>query len=105
MPGENRRQDRVYLIGLPGSGKTTLGRRLAAELGWPFVDLDEAIEQEAGRLIADIFGMEGEAGFREREAATLRRVGLQTPLVLATGGGATSWRPSSRRRERACGPS
>jgi shikimate kinase len=78
---------RIFLIGLPGAGKTTLGRALAAELGWPFVDLDEAIAAEAGCSVAALFQAEGEAAFRLREAAVLRRVGVTEPLVLATGGG------------------
>lgn len=79
--------ERIFLIGLPGAGKTTLGRALAAELGWPFLDLDAEIEREAGRTIGEIFEEEGEETFRTLEAAALRRVGLQAPLVLATGGG------------------
>ena len=80
----------LYLIGLPGSGKTTLGRQLAAHYGRAFLDLDAAIVAEAGRSIPEIFAQEGEAGFRAREAAALRAVAAQPgpPLVVATGGGA-----------------
>ncbi|TDN40046.1 AAA family ATPase [Hymenobacter sp. UV11] len=78
----------LYLIGLPGSGKTTLGRQLAAHYGREFLDLDAAIVAEAGQSIPAIFASEGEAGFRAREAAALRAVAARpTPLVVATGGG------------------
>lgn len=80
-------EQRIFLIGLPGAGKTTLGRALAQEMAWPFVDLDEAIEQRTGTSVADIFRTQGEAVFRQLEAEELRRVGLAAPLVLATGGG------------------
>ena len=79
----------LYLIGLPGAGKTTLGRQLAAHYGRAFVDLDAEIVAEAGRGIPDIFASEGEAGFRRREAAALAAVAARPEaLVVATGGGA-----------------
>ncbi len=79
--------ERIFLVGLPGAGKTTCGRALAEGLGWPFLDLDEVISTEAGCSVAHLFQTEGEAAFRVREAAALRRVGVAAPLVLATGGG------------------
>ena len=78
----------IFLTGMMGSGKTTIGRMLAQRLGCPFVDADERIEQEAGVKIARIFELEGEEGFRERETQALRRIAAGKPCVVATGGGA-----------------
>ncbi len=73
---------------MPGSGKSTLGRRLAAHFAYPFLDLDAAIVARAGRSIPAIFAAEGEAYFRQLEADALREVVARPgPLVLATGGG------------------
>ncbi len=79
----------MYLVGLPGSGKTTIGRRLAEYYGWEFHDLDADIVAQAGRTVPEIFAAEGETGFRQREAAALRTLAARPgpPLVLATGGG------------------
>jgi shikimate kinase len=76
------------LVGLPGAGKTTVGRQAAARLGWPFVDLDEVIERREGRTVAELFAERGEAYFRERElAATGELRGAHVPSVVAPGGG------------------
>ena len=79
----------LSLVGLPGAGKTTLGRQLAAHFNRPFLDLDAAIEAQAGRSVRTIFAEDGEAGFRAVEAAVLRAALAHPgpPLVLATGGG------------------
>ena len=79
----------LSLVGLPGAGKTTLGRQLATHFNRPFLDLDAAIEAQRGRSVREIFAAEGETGFREVEAAVLREVLGRSgpPLVLATGGG------------------
>ena len=58
---------RIYLVGFMGSGKTTVGRRLAKKLGWKFIDLDEEIERYERRTVADIFRQDGEAYFRQLE--------------------------------------
>jgi shikimate kinase len=79
---------RLFLIGMPGAGKTTLGRALATLYALPFLDLDEEIVRQEQRSIPEIFEAEGEDYFRQREAAMLREVVQQQPrLVLATGGG------------------
>lgn len=71
-----------------GAGKTSIGRQLAKRLQRRFVDVDHEIETQTGVRIPTIFEIEGEAGFREREAQTIASLTGQTGLVLATGGGA-----------------
>lgn len=78
---------RVYLTGFMGSGKTTIGGRLAERRGVPFVDLDVAFEGLAGRTIRDAFESHGEAWFREREAELLRGTADIPGAVVALGGG------------------
>jgi 3-dehydroquinate synthetase/shikimate kinase len=83
----------VVLVGLPGSGKTAIGRRLASRHGSAFVDLDTAIEDQAGARIPEIFEVEGEPGFRRRERAAINALGppdgdRELRRVIATGGGA-----------------
>jgi shikimate kinase len=78
----------IFLVGLMGSGKTTIGRQLAKRLKRPFLDSDHEIEARTGVRIPVIFEIEGEAGFRRREAQTIADLTRQeTPVVLATGGG------------------
>ena len=78
----------ILLIGMPGSGKSTLGTLLAEKLGRRFADLDAEIVKAAGRPIPAIFAEEGEAVFRNYETAALRELSKQSSLVVATGGGA-----------------
>lgn len=79
----------LYLIGMPGSGKTTLGRALATHYALPFLDLDAEIVARAGQVIPAIFLEHGETHFRRLEAQMLREIVARPgPLVLATGGGA-----------------
>jgi shikimate kinase len=89
--------NRIFLIGARGTGKSTVGRVLAARLGWSFVDADEAIETAAGRSIAAIFQTEGEAGFRDRESAIVDELSLRDQHVVATGGGVVL-RPANREK-------
>jgi shikimate kinase len=77
----------VYLVGMPGSGKSTVGPELARRLGVPFVELDERIERAAGSSVREIFEREGEARFRELEAAALVEVASHDPSVVSCGGG------------------
>ncbi len=78
----------IFLVGLMGAGKTTVGRRLAKRLGKTFYDCDEEIERATGVRIPVIFDIEGEAGFRAREARMLAELVVRSDIVLATGGGA-----------------
>ena len=78
----------VVLVGFMGSGKSTVGQHLAQRLERPFVDLDDVIEADAGRSVAEIFSSEGEAGFRERESRCLQRALERDGSVVAVGGGA-----------------
>lgn len=78
----------VFLIGLMGSGKTTIGQILAKRLQIPFVDSDHELEQRTGVSVATIFEIEGEPAFRHREAAVIDELSLREPVVLGTGGGA-----------------
>jgi shikimate kinase len=83
------RPDRsIALVGLPGAGKTCVGRRLARRLGLPFVDSDAEIERESGLGVAEIFDRHGEAQFREAERASIAALVAGPPRVIATGGGA-----------------
>jgi shikimate kinase len=77
----------LFLVGPMGVGKSTIGRLLAAELHLSFCDSDRVIEERTGADIPWIFDMEGEAGFREREAAVLKELAAESGLVIATGGG------------------
>ena len=78
----------IFLVGLMGSGKTTVGRALARRLGLTFVDSDHEIEARTGANIPWIFEIEGEASFRRREADMIRELTGRQGIVLATGGGA-----------------
>jgi shikimate kinase len=77
----------VYLVGMPGSGKSTVGREVAGRLGVPFVDLDGEIERRSGATVAEIFSSEGEAAFRALEARELLEASRHDPSVVACGGG------------------
>ncbi|HYD55919.1 MAG TPA: shikimate kinase [Burkholderiales bacterium] len=78
----------VYLVGMMGAGKTTVGRQLARRLKLRFVDSDHEIEARCGVKIPLIFEIEGEAGFRAREAQAIAELTRRQGIVLATGGGA-----------------
>jgi shikimate kinase len=82
------RRDNLILVGPMGAGKSTVGRHLAELLQREFVDTDQVIEARTGAAIPLIFEIEGEAGFRRREAAAIEELTRQHGIVLATGGGA-----------------
>lgn len=79
--------ENIILIGMPGCGKTAVGKQLAQKLGKKFVDADESLEARVCRKITDIIPNDGEAAFREMESETLAELGKQSGLVIATGGG------------------
>ena len=80
----------IVLVGLMGSGKTTVGKRIAQELGYPFVDSDDVVASVAGKSVREVFAQDGEARFRQCESDAIKSVlvGRKTSVVLATGGGA-----------------
>jgi shikimate kinase len=87
-----KRTPALYLVGFMASGKTTIGRAVAEELGWPFTDIDNEIEVRCGRSIAEIFLSDGEAVFRDLETEMIRtrvnEIEAGNPWVVALGGGA-----------------
>lgn len=78
---------KVYLIGFMGSGKSTIGKKLAAKLGFQFVDLDKSIEERMGETIQDIFNLKGEDYFRSEETRQLMLLNETEDVLIALGGG------------------
>jgi len=78
---------RIFLVGMMGAGKTTVGKLLARRLSRRFVDTDQEVQNRTGVNITTIFEIEGESGFRRRESAILQELAAQVDLVVATGGG------------------
>lgn len=87
MTAEFLQGTNLYLVGMMGSGKSTLGKQLAKRLKYRFIDTDEVIEQATGHSISDIFAQQGEAVFRDIETQVLAQVSPYTRTVIATGGG------------------
>lgn len=79
---------RIVLVGFMGSGKSTVGKALAACLGWAFHDLDHAVERRTGLSVAALFAQRGEPAFREEERLAAEELGRLEHVVVATGGGA-----------------
>lgn len=77
----------IFLIGMPSSGKSTLGRQLAKSLGYEFIDLDARIELAEGKKISEIFALNGEEYFRKVENQQLKKIQKDTRSIVATGGG------------------
>jgi shikimate kinase len=94
--------DLLFLVGYRGSGKTTVAQHLAQQLRWDWVDADTLLETQEGRSIRQIFAEEGEAFFRDKEAALLEQLCQGQRQVVATGGGVVL-RPENRQRLRAAG--
>jgi len=79
---------KLVLIGMMGSGKSSVGRKVAKELNWDFYDVDSEIEKEAGKKISDIFASSGELDFRSLEKNMIQNLSQKDKIVLSTGGGA-----------------
>lgn len=88
-------RNNIFLVGMPGAGKTTVGRQLARRLQRRFVDADHEIEARTGVRIPVIFDIEGEQGFRDRESKVISELAEQSDQVVATGGGVVL-RPENR---------
>jgi shikimate kinase/3-dehydroquinate synthase len=102
-PTETRTVDRIALVGLPGSGKSSVARALARRRGWRLADLDATVEAKCGRSVGAVFASEGEAGFRRREAAALEEALAEDgPVVVDCGGGIVSAPGARRRLAEAC---
>jgi shikimate kinase len=83
----DRRLVNLALIGFMGTGKTSVGRHVAEQLGFEFIDTDELIQADTGRTIADIFARDGEPAFRALEKQLVRKLSLREKTLIATGGG------------------
>ncbi|MDP5121648.1 MAG: shikimate kinase [Spirosomaceae bacterium] len=77
----------IFMLGMPSSGKSTLGRQLAKKIGYEFIDLDFKIEVAEGKKIGEIFNLEGEEYFRKAESEQLKKITPESKVVVATGGG------------------
>ena len=88
-------KNNIYLVGMPGAGKTTVGRQLARRMQRSFIDADHEIEARTGVRIPLIFDIEGEKGFRDRESKVIAELANESNLIVATGGGAVL-RPENR---------
>ena len=86
--GAEPENERIFLIGFMGSGKSTMGKKVAGRLGYSFVDLDALIVERAGQTIPEIFAQHGEAAFRQQEQAALHAV-LEVPKTVISCGGGT----------------
>src|SRR5580700_8126977 len=86
--GGTKRPARLLLVGMMGSGKTTVGHLAAARLGWPHLDSDAEVERETGQSVPEIFVSQGESAFRAAETAALVRALSVEPVVVSVAGGA-----------------
>lgn len=83
--------NKIYLVGLPGAGKTHCGRWLSTQLGWNFSDLDTSIEHAMKKSVSEVFDQHGEEIFRQIEAEELRKTAKLSNTVISTGGGSAAW--------------
>jgi shikimate kinase len=98
-PATGRLERPIFLVGMPGAGKSTVGRRLARLLECEFIDIDRELERRCGVPVETIFDLEGEPGFRRRESKLLAELAAMRDVVVATGGGAVL-DPDNRRTMR-----
>lgn len=94
--GSNNAQNRIFLIGLMGSGKTYWAQRIAPLLNYDWIDLDQQIEKGSGMSVREIFASEGEEAFRAKERDTLRQLSSVKELVVACGGGTPCFHDNMR---------
>lgn len=87
---------RIYLIGFKGCGKTTLGKRIAPDLGFDFIDLDDLIETRYGQTITELYASLGEEQFRQAELMTFKEIPEGRNMVIATGGGFPRWKDNMK---------
>ncbi len=88
MQENTHKPSALFLIGMMASGKSTVGKALAARLGWDFFDVDREVERRTGVTVAEIFEKEGEAGFRRRETEMMAELTIRPGCIVAMGGGA-----------------
>lgn len=88
MQENTHKPSALFLIGMMASGKSTVGKALAARLGWDFFDVDREVERRTGVTVAEIFEKEGEAGFRRRETEMMAELTIRPGSIVAMGGGA-----------------
>lgn len=88
MQENTHKPSALFLIGMMASGKSTVGKALAARLGWGFFDVDREVERRTGVTVAEIFEKEGEAGFRRRETEMMAELTIRPGCIVAMGGGA-----------------
>lgn len=88
MQENTHKPSALFLIGMMASGKSTVGKALAARLGWNFFDVDREVERRTGVTVAEIFEREGEAGFRRRETEMMAELTIRPGCIVAMGGGA-----------------
>lgn len=92
-----KKKANIILTGFMGTGKSTVGKKIADRLGWPFIDTDDLIEEKAGMIVSNIFAKHGEAYFRTLERQVIDNVCRGTGKVVATGGGAMTIEENARR--------
>ena len=87
MKGQGKKKPNIVLVGFMGTGKTSIGKRLSAQLRMRYTDTDDIIERDSGRHISDIFAEDGEPAFRELESEAVRKVSELDNYIISTGGG------------------